>query len=73
LQEQIKTAYEGEILYSDTDSVYCVIPNKYADMDGFALATTLGVKNEMKIKDANEWVCIGAKSYAYTNGKGKYS
>jgi hypothetical protein len=32
LQEHIKQAYEGEILYSDTDSVYCVIPNKYADV-----------------------------------------
>jgi hypothetical protein len=50
-----------------------VIPNKYANVEGFALATTLGVKNEIKFQDANEWVCIGAKAYAYTNGKAKYN
>jgi hypothetical protein len=60
-------------LYSDTDSVYCVVPIKYADIQGFPLRCTLGVKNEIKFNDANEWVCIGAKSYAYTNGKGKYN
>jgi hypothetical protein len=32
----------------------------------------LGVKNEIKFNDANEWACTGPKSYAYTNGKGKY-
>jgi len=35
---------------------------------GFPLATTFGVKNECKIPDANKWVALGSKSYAYTNG-----
>ena len=28
---------------------------------------SFGIKDECHIKDANEWVCIGAKCYSYTN------
>lgn len=32
LQEYIKKEYDGEMLYGDTDSVYCVLPIKYANI-----------------------------------------
>jgi len=59
-------------LYSDTDSVYCMIPLKFKDVEGFSLKRTLGVKNEIAFKDANHFVCIGSKAYAYKNSKGDY-
>ena len=34
---------------------------------------TFGVKNEIKFNDANEWVALGSKAYAYKNEKGKYN
>ena len=58
---------QGEILYSDTDSVYCVVPIENNNINNFTFKTTLGVKNEIKIKDASQFVCIGSKAYAYTN------
>ena len=32
---------------------------------------TFGVKNEIKFNDANEWVALGSKAYAYRNEKGQ--
>ena len=60
-------------MYSDTDSVYCVIPNKFKDINGFSLGLTFGVKNEIKFQDASEWVALGSKSYSYKNEHGKYN
>lgn len=34
---------------------------------------TFGVKNEIKFNDANEWVALGSKAYAYKNEKNKYN
>ena len=57
----------GKVLYSDTDSVYCVL-DKNVNVDGFLFDSTLGIKNEVKItKDVKEWVCIGSKAYSYTD------
>ncbi|CAL6102645.1 Conserved_hypothetical protein [Hexamita inflata] len=69
LQEHIRQNYKGEILYSDTDSCYCLVPIEFKSVQNFPLKMTLGIKNEIAISDANEWVCIGSKAYAYTNGK----
>ena len=43
------------------------MPIEYKDIKGFSLKTTFGVKNECKISDSNEFVCIAPKQYAYKN------
>lgn len=61
LQETIKYKYNGTLLYSDTDSCYCLLDKKYSGLKGFALKSTFGVKTEQKIDDANEFVAIAPK------------
>lgn len=41
--------YNGVLLYSDTDSVYSLLPIKYIDLKGFTLLTTFGIKSEEKL------------------------
>ena len=40
--------YKGMLLYSDTDSAYCLVPIEY-DVKGFTLKGTFGVKTEEKL------------------------
>ena len=34
---------------------------------------TFGIKNEIKFNNANEWVALGSKAYAYKNENNKYN
>ena len=55
----------GVVLYSDTDSVYCVLDNKYKDLQGFPFKNTFGVKAEEHLTDVFEFACIAPKQYGY--------
>ncbi|CAL6094654.1 Conserved_hypothetical protein [Hexamita inflata] len=67
LQQHVMEQYQGTVLYSDTDSVYCILNKKYKDLSGFSFKNTFGVKAEEKLKNVTEFVCIAPKQYGYKN------
>ena len=42
-------------------------------MLGFSLKGTFGIKAEEKLHDANEFICLAPKCYAYSDGKEYYA
>eukprot|EP00702_Spironucleus_salmonicida_P002123 EST43414.1 Hypothetical protein SS50377_16875 [Spironucleus salmonicida] len=58
---------KGVVLYADTDQVYCVLDrSKFLNLTSVTFKNTYSCKCEQKL-GPNEWVCIGAKPYAYTD------
>ncbi|CAL5977910.1 Conserved_hypothetical protein [Hexamita inflata] len=71
LQQHVIEQYNGTVLYSDTDSVYCILDEKYKDLSGFSFKNSFGVKSEEKLKNVTEFVCIAPKQYGYKNKDNK--
>ena len=42
---------------------------KYKSLQGFSLKGTFGIKSEEKLHEANEFICLSPKCYAYSDGK----
>ncbi|CAL5976008.1 Conserved_hypothetical protein [Hexamita inflata] len=71
LQQHVIEHYNGTVLYSDTDSVYCILDKKYKDLTGFSFKNSFGVKSEEKLQNVTEFVCIAPKQYGYKNKDNK--
>jgi len=53
------------VVYCDTDSVYCILDQRYQHIDSFTIPYTWGIKNEAKVRILDSWIAISAKMYAY--------
>ena len=71
--QHIQNKYNGKVIYHDTDSAYSILDIKYKSMLGFSLKGTFGIKAEEKLHDANEFICLAPKCYAYSDGKDYYA